>query len=232
MTFGMIRVSAIVPCFNTGRYVAEALDSVLRQTHAAHEIIVVDDGSTDDSAEVVAGYGERVRYVRQANQGIGAARNHGLSLVTGDWVAFLDADDLWPADSLAARAAIIEAEPVIDFVFGLTEEFLNIDGNLGALTPARAAPVAARVAGAALIRKRLFDELGGFDASLTLGETIDWIARMADAGAQVRAIDHLVLRRRVHDANTVRREVASQSDYLKVLRASLARRSGRAAAAD
>lgn len=222
-----MKISALIPCYNAAPYLAEALDSVLSQSRAPDEVIVLDDGSTDDSAAVARGFSAKVRYVRQENQGIGAARNAALALAQGDWVTFLDADDLWAPGAIAARAAVVDSDPTFDFVFGLTEEFLNPAVGPASLVAGRAPPVAARVAGAALIRKQLFDKVGGFDTSLKLGETIDWIARMSEAGAKVAQIDRLVLRRRIHPTNTVRREVANQGDYLKVLKASLARRAAR-----
>ncbi len=219
-----MRISAVIPCYNTAAFVGEAIDSALGQSRPPDEIVVVDDGSTDASADVARGYGERVRLVRQPNGGIGAARNRGLAESSGDWIAFLDADDVWPRDSLAARVAAIEASVSLDYVVGLTEEFLNLGDTPGLVTRAKAAPASARVAGALLIRKGLFDRVGDFDATLKLGETMDWVARAEDAGARSARIDRIVLRRRIHGANTVIREAGSKSDYLKVLRASLARR--------
>jgi glycosyltransferase involved in cell wall biosynthesis len=221
-----MRISVLIPCYNAGPYIGEALESALGQTRPPHEVIVIDDGSTDDGADVVRGFGARVRYDLQDRRGIAAARNRALAQASGDWIAFLDADDIWPENSLAVRAECVEADPAVDFVFGLTEEFLDFEGVPGRLAPARRPPTAARVAGAALVRKRLFDDHGGFDTSLTLGEMIDWVARITDAGARSVKVDALTLRRRIHGGNTVRREVASQTDYLKVLRASLARRAG------
>jgi glycosyltransferase involved in cell wall biosynthesis len=225
------RISAVVPCYNAERYIGEALDSILAQTAPVAEIIVLDDGSTDGGADVVRGFGAKVRYFRQANQGIGAARNAALAQARCDWVAFLDADDLWPIDSLAMRLERIEADPTLDFVFGLTEQFVQPQAGAAADAPPVGPPAGARVAGAALIRRRLFDEIGGFDASLSVGETIDWVARMQDAGATSARVDHVVLRRRIHGANTVSSEHVSPADYLKVLKASLARRAAAAAKA-
>jgi glycosyltransferase involved in cell wall biosynthesis len=89
------RVTVVMPCYNGERFVAEAIESVLAQTYADIELIVVDDGSTDGSLTVVRGYGDKVRCLTQANQGPSAARNHGIFSATGEYVAFLDADDYW-----------------------------------------------------------------------------------------------------------------------------------------
>ncbi len=89
------RVSVIMPCYNAAEYVGEAIEDVLRQTYGGIELIVVDDGSTDESTRIVTGFGSRVRLIRQSNAGCSAARNAGLACATGDYVAFLDADDRW-----------------------------------------------------------------------------------------------------------------------------------------
>ena len=219
-----MRISAVIPCYNAAAFIGEAIDSALGQSRPPDEIVVVDDGSTDASAEVIRGFGARVRLVVQPNGGIGAARNRSLAEASGDGIAFLDADDVWPRDSLAVRVTAIEADVSLDYVVGLTEEFLNLGDTPGLATPAKAAPASARVAGALLIRRGLFDRVGRFDATLKLGETMDWVARAQDAGARSARIDRIVLRRRIHGANTVIREAGSRADYLKVLRASLARR--------
>ena len=96
-------ISCIVPVFNGERYLAEALDSILAQTWRPLEVIVVDDGSTDGTAHIAAGYGAEVSYIHQANAGPAAARNRGLDAARGEFIAFLDADDLWHKDKLSAR---------------------------------------------------------------------------------------------------------------------------------
>lgn len=88
-------VSVIVPTYNRSAWIGATLRTVLAQTHRPHEIIVVDDGSADDTASVVAGFGSEVRYVRQDNAGVSAARNHGARIATGEFLAFVDSDDLW-----------------------------------------------------------------------------------------------------------------------------------------
>lgn len=112
------RFSVIIPVYNAAATLARALDSVLAQTYAAHEIIVVDDGSTDASAAVVAGYGDKIRYLRQDNAGVSAARNRGAQVASGDWLAFLDADDWYYPDRLKWHAEWIARDPALDFLSG------------------------------------------------------------------------------------------------------------------
>jgi glycosyltransferase involved in cell wall biosynthesis len=124
-----VKVSVTIPTFNRAHLLGHAIDSVLRQTYADVEIIVIDDGSTDNTADVVAKYGDRVRYYWQPNGGLGAARNAGLDRATGDWIAFLDSDDYWFDFKLALQADLLTKRPDIDFVF--TEfSILKDDGRV------------------------------------------------------------------------------------------------------
>lgn len=112
------RFSVIIPVYNAAATLARALDSVLAQTYAAHEIIVVDDGSTDATLAVAAGYGDIIRYLRQHNAGVSAARNNGAQAASGDWLAFLDADDWYYPNRLKWHAEWIARDPMLDFLTG------------------------------------------------------------------------------------------------------------------
>ncbi len=214
------RVSLVIPCFNAESYVGEAIASALAQTRLPDEIIVVDDGSEDDSGRVVRAFGEAVRYVWQENQGIGGARNTGLANATGEIVAFLDADDLWPVDSLASRLAILAADPGVDLAYGKVVEFQDVGGRYRELS------IPGRLAGASLVRRPVFDRIGAFDPALRIGETIDWVARAEAAGCRSGRTDTVVLRRRMHGTNTMIRLKGARNEYLQVLRAAIERRRG------
>jgi glycosyltransferase involved in cell wall biosynthesis len=121
-----VTISVVIPSYNTGALLRETLDSVLAQSRPAHEIIVVDDGSTDDTAEIVRGYGS-VRYIWQQNQGQANARNTGIEAATGSWVALLDSDDLFLPDRLRSAAEAIEANPRLVAVYSAFD-FYYSDG--------------------------------------------------------------------------------------------------------
>ncbi len=118
----MQNISVIIPCFNAARYINEAIDSVLKQTVLPIEIIVVDDGSTDESANIAKSIDKHVKVLQQHNQGESVARNRGIKEASGDWVAFLDADDIWKPGKLEAQLAIADEETVAvhtnNFQFG------------------------------------------------------------------------------------------------------------------
>jgi len=112
------RFSVIIPVFNGERFVGRAVESVLAQTYPADEVVVVDDGSTDATPNVVARYGSQVRYIRQTNQGVSVARNAGANAARGDWLAFLDADDWYLPDRLRLHAEMLSARGGFDFLTG------------------------------------------------------------------------------------------------------------------
>jgi glycosyltransferase involved in cell wall biosynthesis len=105
------RVSVVITTYNTGRYLPETLESVFAQTHPAAEVIVVDDGSTDDSVEVARGYGDRITSIARPHGGLGAARNAGIDASTGDHLAVLDSDDLWDPDTLRVQLEVAARHP-------------------------------------------------------------------------------------------------------------------------
>jgi glycosyltransferase involved in cell wall biosynthesis len=222
----MTRVSVVIPCFNHVAYVGEALQSVLGQSRPPDETIVVDDGSTDGSGQTASGFAPKVRVLTQPNQGIGAARNAGVSMARGTVIAFLDADDLWPTDSLKLRLDRLEASPTVDCVFGLVEQFISpeLDPAIASGLHCPPGQTAARFSGAMLIRRSVFDRIGMFDPALRVGEMMDWAARAAEAQIVMEAVDALVMRRRIHGANSVIRERPAHGDYLKALKASLNRK--------
>jgi glycosyltransferase involved in cell wall biosynthesis len=225
------RVSIIIPCHNGERYVAETIRSVLGQGHDDLEIIVVDDGSTDRTREVVESLGAAVRYVRQARGGAARARNGGVTLASGAVLAFLDADDLWPDGALHALLAPLERDPELGMAVGHMEQFVSPELPDEARRQFRFSPepVPARMCGSVLVRRSAFDLVGGFSTRLESGEFMDWILRAEALGVRSATVPEVVLRRRLHRLNhgVVRRD--ARQDYVRVVKAALDRR--RAAAA-
>jgi glycosyltransferase involved in cell wall biosynthesis len=124
----MTTISIAIPAYNAEAWLRETLESALAQTHRAHEIIVVDDGSNDRTEEIARSFGNRIRYIKQYNQGVSAARNAAIREATGDWIAFLDSDDLLLPDKLEKQLSIIETNPDLVVVYsGFT--YLYPDGS-------------------------------------------------------------------------------------------------------
>jgi glycosyltransferase involved in cell wall biosynthesis len=229
-------LSIVIPCFNAERFLGEAIESVLAQPGAAPQVIVIDDGCTDGSVAVARGFGARVELHSQANAGIAAARNAGVQRATGRDLAFLDADDLWTADSLEARFAVLAGQPGAEGVFGALQQFLcpRMDAAAAARIEFDAAPQLGRFAGTLLIRREAFLRAGLFDTRLKVGEMLDWVSRAALAGVNIATTQAVVMRRRIHGSNTVLQQApaASRADYLRALKSAIDRRRAAAAGDD
>lgn len=180
-----MHVSVVIPTYNSGPLVAEAVRSVLAQTRPAHEVIVVDDGSTDDTAQRLAEFGERIVYVRQANARVAAARNTGLARATGELVAFLDADDAWHPEKLARQVQVLEAHPEIGLVgTGTTDwpgEFAAElpAGELRRLTFSRLLLSNQITTSSVVVRRSVLERVGSFDTELFGPEDYDLWLRCA-----------------------------------------------------
>lgn len=225
-------VSAIIPAFNGGPFLADAVVSILAQNHVPLEVIVVDDGSTDDTAAQAARLGGRVRYFYQPNRGGPAARNQGLRLARGELVAFLDVDDLWTPDKLALQLALLHAHPQVDIVLGHTQLMqLRRDGEGQETFMPSGAPRLAMSMGAALFRHEIFSRTGPFDETQRYCEDLDWFMRARENGDHLLVHPEITLYYRRHDRNMTN-DVGVNNRYLmKMLRDSLTRRRAEGGAA-
>lgn len=224
-------VDVVIPCYNAARFLRAAIDSVLQQDVPGLRILLVDDGSTDASADIAWSYGPVVQVQQQPNCGIAAARNAGIRLTRAPWLAFLDADDLWTQDSLRVRLEAFARAPETDLAFGQLEQFHSpeMDAAARAKLPIESSPADARFAGTLLARRDAFLRAGYFNTTLKVGEMIDWISRADAAGLLTCQVDRVVMRRRVHGDNTTLRQAVDRSAYLRALKVALdQRRSPRA----
>lgn len=222
----MADVSLIVAVRDGARYLADALRSAVDQTVPPTEVIVVDDGSTDGSAEVAAASVPSARVLEQPPTGYAAAVNRGVSVASAPVLAFLDADDRWAPDGLALRLDRLADIDAPDVVVGATRNYLSPD-----LTEAEASgirfherPFRAEVLAASLIRAEAFGRVGPLDEDLRTGAAIDWISRARAAGTTFAHVDDVVLHRRIHVANLGRsNQAARNAELLAIVRAHHAR---------
>jgi glycosyltransferase involved in cell wall biosynthesis len=221
-------VSVIIPVYNGERFLAEAIESVLGQTYSPVEIIVIDDGSEDHSAQIAQNYKE-VSYFYQPNSGLSAALNSGIKQATGSLLAFLDADDLWTDDKLMLQVAAMKDDPAVEAVFGHHVRFYtgtpaHTDNNTEIRSDDSILP--AWFKGAMLIRKEAFYRVGFFDTSLVMGDFLDWYQRAQEKNLRTCILQEVIFKRRIHGDNKSLRDRHAMKDYVRIVKAALDRRRG------
>lgn len=221
---GIPHVGVVVPAHDAAAYLAETLDSIITQTHPPAEVVVVDDGSTDDTADIARSY--PVRVLRQEQAGPGAARNAGVAATSAPLVAFCDADDVWLPDKLERQVAALEdpSGSDVDAVVGLVENFVSPDreGTVSAAHLDRR--LVGAIPSALLIRRSLFDELGPFRTDDPMADWSEWWVRLSARPTPPVVVDALLVRRRIHGGNLTLQAADQRAAYLRLARASIARR--------
>jgi len=218
-------VAVVIPARDPGPYLEETLQTLFDQTLKPTEIMVVDDGSRDDTVSVSVARFPGVGLLRQEPLGRGHARNRGASATSAEYLLFLDADDLLRPDSLELMAEVLDDQPGVDMVVGRTIEFADTAHPPQQGARATEQVVRVRLLGASLMRRSLWDRVGTFDTSLASREAIDWMHRASLAGAARFELDDVVLERRLHGWNrtTVLKDEAS---FMAVARAAIDRKRG------
>jgi len=219
-------VSVVVPAFQPGDHLREAIESLLAQTHAALEIIVVDDGSTPPCRATCDAYAG-VRYVAQEHRGPAAARNTGVESSRGDFIAFQDADDISMPERIEVQLRVLERDPSLGFVLSQLENFHALDF----VPPGwfrEEAKLRSRMGfvNTALVRREAWARVGPFDTAYRIGEDIDWLVRARDAGVSSAICSEVLLRRRIHDRNLSGDVSLGHKNLARILHASLRRRAG------
>lgn len=220
-------VSVIMPVYNGEAVLARAVASILSQTIPVREILVVDDGSVDHTADAAAGLNGPIRYVSQSNRGPAAARNLGLSLAQGDVIAFLDCDDLWPPGKLYRQLACLKADPDLAVVMGSIRNIAEPDSDSeSAELKFISEPYVNFNLGCALFVRRAFDRVGAFNTELAFSEDVDWFLRAREIGLGIRIIDEVTLYYCRHSGSMTARKRPDELELLKILKLSLDRRRG------
>jgi glycosyltransferase involved in cell wall biosynthesis len=225
MTATAPEVSVVIPVHNGERYLAPSIQSVLDQGHAALELVVIDNGSTDATA-AVAGTFSSVRYFHLADKGLCKALNYGLDRCRGAFLGFLDADDLWSPNRLAVQLGAFVRDPALEMVFGHVEQFISpeLEESAKAKLSIRDKRLPGRYRGSMLIRKESFWRVGPFEPSIEYGEFIDWYMRAADCKIRELMLPDVVNLRRIHGANLGYAERNRRVEYARVLKRGLDRR--------
>ncbi len=213
-------ISVIIPVFNGEKYLAAAIRSVLAQDYRPIQVIVVDDGSTDNSATVARSF-DQVEYHFQNHGGVATALNTGIYAAKGSFIAFLDADDLWMEGKLNKQIAAFEDDPDLSIVLGGVEQFREIapDGTSVSLGTFKG-----YLKITMLIRRSALFKVGMFDPQWKTGDFIDWYIRATEQRLKTLMVTEILARRRIHETNMGIRERDQQVDYARILKRALERR--------
>ena len=217
-------VSLIIPVYNGEPFLEQALQSVFAQTRRPGKIILVDDGSTDGTAGIARSHPE-VTYFQQPNRGLSSAWNLGIRSAAGDFIAFLDADDLWATDMLERHCALLEQNPEVQVVVGLVQPFRTKPA--GAENPemvAIGAPARLFNLGSALFRKGVFDRIGLMDEDFSMAADWDWFLRAREEGVPMLTRPETALFYRRHGANITNRKKQLDHELLILFKKTLERR--------
>jgi len=237
------RFSVIIPAYNSATTLARAIDSVLAQSYPAQEIIVVDDGSTDGTPDVAAHFGDKLRYIRQDNAGVSSARNHGAQAASGDWLAFLDADDWYYPDRLRLHAEWIQEDASLDFLTG-DYEYRRADSSLiscsmdqhesgrNLLARANGAPRVVMTADdleafvadhfgdthTLSVPRRKFLELGGYPTEFKICEDVFFLTKLCAVSQRIGAVCEPMAAYLIHATSATRANpVGAQFENVRTL---------------
>jgi len=219
-------ISVVIPTYNYGCFICDAVDSTLRQTLPAAEVIVVDDGSTDDTGERLKSFGARVRYVRQENGGISVARNTGIKLSRGDWIALLDSDDIWHPQKLERQWSVLQRRPdvgaiSVDFRWFWNPLDIAVELERKYSGEARVESISQwkfvfgyhfSGGSGALINRACFDRVGLFDETLRAAEDLEMWVRLTNRYRLLRIRDPLVYMR-VHANSLSTQSVVMEKNH-------------------
>lgn len=214
----MCKISVLIVTYENGAYLRECLDSVLAQTCEAQlEIIVVDDGSTDSTEQIVKEY-PQVKYIYQEHQGVSAARNRAMGEASGEYMAFLDADDWWHIDKLHIQMEYLKEHEDCHIIFTAYENFLEASVSVEEKWVQNCIAFALRdrtCLPTALFRRRLYELVGNFSVDLERGEDTEWTRRGILQGIKTAYIDQCLYFRRLHGHNLTQRSATAKQEELR-----------------
>jgi len=227
-------ISVIIPVYNREDFLEPAIKSVRAQAFDAIELIIVDDGSHDNSAEKARQLAPEAIVLERENGGPGAARNTGLEVARGEYIAFLDVDDVWPEGKLTRQLERLECDPTLDFILGRTQfDILEGGRDLGITYEDQERGIVTFFQfGAALYRARAFERIGNINEELEDSEDHDWFLRAKEAGLNWVCEPEIGVIYRRHPGNMTQPRPLAQTSLFEVIAGSLARRRDQAGASE
>ena len=221
-----MKVSVIIPAYNGELYISDAIESVLAQTYRDYEIIVVDDGSTDDTSKIVQAYGDRVHYIYQENQGVAAARNQGIKVSTGKYIAFLDQDDFFLEDKLSEQVSCLKLHPAAGMIHSGWQRVNYCGEALGKVEPWHQAPILDLeqwllwkpvLLSAMMFQRHWLDRVQGLDAQFKQVCDLDLAWRLTLIGCPTIWLKQVTVCYREHDRNDSLNTIVQAQETVAVL---------------
>ncbi len=221
-------ITAAIAVHDGEAYLGEAIESVLAQTRPCEQLIVVDNGSTDRSAEIAASFPE-VELVTEPALGVGRARNAALRALSGDYLAFLDADDLWDPRKTELQLAAFEADPSLDLVFGQMHQFVTpgLDPAIAAEMKIPTDPQPGLHLGSMLASRAAVEAIGPWPEAVAVSDGLTFLLRADELGLRRAMLPEVVSLRRIHSANHSFARRGDRTEFARYLKSSLDRRRGR-----
>ena len=212
------QISVVIPVFNREKYISDAIQSVINQSLRPKQIVVIDDGSTDNTEKEIRKFGDSVTYICQKNGGVSKARNAGISAVETEYISFLDSDDVWHPKKLEKQVFEFEKHKNLKITLGLcvVSDFAN--GSDIVMDGEKEERTFKLLFGSALIKRSVFNEVGLLEESLKVGEDTDWFIRAREKKIPFSVHKDVVLFVRKHQSNITNTHRVGTSSVLKVLK--------------
>lgn len=217
-------LNVVIPIYNSGPYLREAIESILNQSYQPIEIIAIDDGSTDDSAEIVKSYKE-IRYFHQENLGPAVARNKGISIAQADYIGFHDADDICEKNRFECQMELLLNNSQLKLVYSRIQNFAEKNANVPSFlqTPELMKPRMGFIS-SGVMHKTVFEQVGLFNPEIRIGEDVEWIIRANEKGICACTIPDVLIMRRLHENNISKDLSTGHRNLARILLAAIKRR--------
>ncbi|PKN53585.1 MAG: glycosyltransferase family 2 protein [Deltaproteobacteria bacterium HGW-Deltaproteobacteria-13] len=221
-------VSVIIPVFNAEKYVAEAIGSVLSQTYKNMELICINDKSTDHSFSILESFENKIILINNENNcGTAESRNKGIRIARGEFLAFIDNDDIWESHKLEVQMNEFRIHPALDVSFSYMQSFISPELSEKApnLRYCPSEPIPGYIPSTIVVKRTSLAKAGYFDSRWKNGESVDWMFKAKEAGLNFGVVDQVLVKRRIHETNKgVLDSATSKNEYLKIIRESVNRR--------
>lgn len=220
------QISVIIPARNYGSFLVETIDSVLCQTYPPEEVIVIDDGSEDNTAEIVRNFSPDVKYIFLDKRGVGAARNSGVKNSSGEYIAHLDADDIWVPEKLDIQINEFRNNSSLEIAGGMMQPFYDpgMDPAKRKMIYCSETPLPGFSASVLIVKREAFFKVGFYREDLELGQDLDWFIRAREIGLKEKMVEKLLAYRRLHENNSSMIKKNNRIERLRVLKESIDRR--------